>query len=480
MLPTTTPQKGADANVIAQPQFPAGNPQNVPANELPYQTYERVTGQKWGNPAQMAPVLAEHGITAAPGSSEANIALQQKLLAQPTGSPVTGAPTGQKEVLSSEAVPGKTQTGSAPTADTDKAATSVSDIIKRAVTPTGKDLEYVSKESPEITQYSTEKSQALEKEKAATLERYNQLESEEKRKNENDAKQLIGTTKNRLAELGILDTSTAGLQYMNDIQSDINEISRTTASKYAIMRLDLDAKVKNSLLEAVNTQIKDINDRVKTRIDQLQKGADIAGNFYKTLSDQEIAQEKNKLDKERLAVDEAYNKGRLSIDAYNSELTRIKNEKDAIIRSRQVDINSFAAQTGRMKAESEIGTRRVPFDQWAKEEGARRGQTLDISSPQVRAQYYQQNPVTLKSLQKSLDTEQATRKEVVQDMVDKGEITLEQAQMIHPDIAPLIRRKGASQLEKMMYDLASFSSTSAPEQQASASTEPEEAAPTAY
>ncbi len=465
--------------VPTQTPNPAPVSTAAPAGELPFQTYERVTGQKWGTPEQMAPILTGHGITAAPGSAEANLALQQKLIAQPTGAPATGAPTVPTGTPAPETAQGKAPTGAAPT-DTDKAATSVADMIKLAANPTGKGLEYVTKDSTEVAQYSMEKSQALEKEKAATLERYNQLEAEENRKNENDAKQLIGTTNNRLAELGILDTSTAGVQYMNDIQSDINEINRTTASKYAIMRLDLDAKVKNSLLEAVNTQIKDINDRVKTRIDQLQKGADIAGNFYKTLSDQEIAQEKNKLDRERLAVDEAYNKGRLSIDAYKAEIDRIKNEKDAMIRSRQVDINAFQAETGRMKANAEIGTPRIPFDQWAKEEGARRGQTLDISSPQVRAQYYQQNPVTLKALQKSLDTEQATRKEVVQDMVDKGEITLEQAQMIHPDIAPLIRRKGASQLEKMMYDLASFSSTSAPEQQASASTEPEEAAPTAY
>lgn len=459
------PLKTPTTDPLATPTQPtvqtqAATPTAIPAGELPYQTYERTTGQKWGTPSQMAPVLQKYGITAAPGSSEANSQLQQKLIAQPSGAPATGTPTQVKgETAPGSTVPG-TVPGAAPTTTTDtgKAATNISDIIKNAVNPKGAGLEYVDASNPDVQKFATDKKAALDTEKEATKSAYAAQQLADERSAINSNNNVMGMVKNKLAELGILDTSTASVQYMADTQRDADAIIEKIRSKYAIMNLDLDAKEKSAMIDAVNTQIKDLNDRVKTRIDQLQKGADIAGNFYKTLSDQEIAQEKNKLDKERLAVDDSYNKGKLSIDAYNAELDRIKNEKDAIIRSRQVDVNAYQADTNRMKVNADSGSSRIPYDQWIKQQSQVRGQSLDSSSPQLRAEYYQQNPVTLKQLNKTLDTEQATRKEVVQDMIDKGEVGLEQAQMIHPDIAPLLVRKGMSALQKMYADLGSFSS----------------------
>jgi hypothetical protein len=47
-------------------------PQKPIINELPWQTYERVSGKKWGRPSEMASVLQAHGISAPAGSAEAN------------------------------------------------------------------------------------------------------------------------------------------------------------------------------------------------------------------------------------------------------------------------------------------------------------------------------------------------------------------------------------------------------------------------
>lgn len=50
--------------------------------ELPYQTYERTTGKKWtsGAAPEVVELLKKHNITAAPGTREANLALQKALL----------------------------------------------------------------------------------------------------------------------------------------------------------------------------------------------------------------------------------------------------------------------------------------------------------------------------------------------------------------------------------------------------------------
>ena len=54
--------------------------------ELPYQTYERVTGKKWtgGNSADIQSAYKQYGITAPAASSEANLALQKALLGKGT------------------------------------------------------------------------------------------------------------------------------------------------------------------------------------------------------------------------------------------------------------------------------------------------------------------------------------------------------------------------------------------------------------
>lgn len=55
---------------------------NTPGGELPYQTYERLTGQHWGGggSANVQDLMSRLGVTGAPGSADANLALQKALL----------------------------------------------------------------------------------------------------------------------------------------------------------------------------------------------------------------------------------------------------------------------------------------------------------------------------------------------------------------------------------------------------------------
>lgn len=54
--------------------------------DLPYQTYEKVTGKKWtgGKSSEVTSMYQKYGIKDAPGSAEANLALQKALLAEKT------------------------------------------------------------------------------------------------------------------------------------------------------------------------------------------------------------------------------------------------------------------------------------------------------------------------------------------------------------------------------------------------------------
>ena len=57
----------------------------VKKGELPYQTYEKITGKKWpgGKSPEVVSLLKEAGITFASGTAEANIELQKYLLGKP-------------------------------------------------------------------------------------------------------------------------------------------------------------------------------------------------------------------------------------------------------------------------------------------------------------------------------------------------------------------------------------------------------------
>lgn len=60
-------------------------------NELPYQTFERVTGKKWtgGNSPDVQSAYKQYGITAPAGSAEGNLALQKALMGGTQAAPQT-------------------------------------------------------------------------------------------------------------------------------------------------------------------------------------------------------------------------------------------------------------------------------------------------------------------------------------------------------------------------------------------------------
>lgn len=57
---------------------------DIQTSELPYQTYERITGKKWtgGTSPEIVNLLKQANITYTPGTAEANLALQKYLLEQ--------------------------------------------------------------------------------------------------------------------------------------------------------------------------------------------------------------------------------------------------------------------------------------------------------------------------------------------------------------------------------------------------------------
>ena len=87
-----------------QPQ-PQTQPQ-IPAGELPYQTYERTTGKKWtgGLSPEVQSYYKQFGITAPASSAQANLALQQALVNQPTQTTTTQKKpaTGQPEAITEQ------------------------------------------------------------------------------------------------------------------------------------------------------------------------------------------------------------------------------------------------------------------------------------------------------------------------------------------------------------------------------------------
>ena len=62
-------------------------PTPVRSKELPYQTFQRLTGERWSGGCSNAitRMLDQFGINARPGSAEANLALQKALLANAKG-----------------------------------------------------------------------------------------------------------------------------------------------------------------------------------------------------------------------------------------------------------------------------------------------------------------------------------------------------------------------------------------------------------
>ena len=79
------------------------------SSELPFETYQRLTGQKWtgGSSDPVRALLQELGVSAQPGSSEANMGLQRALMAR------SAAPTAP---VSAQAHPALADLFQAPTA----------------------------------------------------------------------------------------------------------------------------------------------------------------------------------------------------------------------------------------------------------------------------------------------------------------------------------------------------------------------------
>ncbi len=137
---------------VQKPQPPTTQqPQQnqIPQNELPYQTYERITGKKWtgGASPEIQSLYKQYNITAPAGSAEANLALQKALV----GGQQPPTPTPQKSAEQPRAIaeqPTTTdQTGTQSFGEIFKSAgiqgidspttTKIEDVIKQVSTAFG-------------------------------------------------------------------------------------------------------------------------------------------------------------------------------------------------------------------------------------------------------------------------------------------------------------------------------------------------------
>lgn len=354
----------------------------------------------------------------------------------------------------------------------------------------GNGLKYADAASPEVEKFKTEKAAALETEKSAVLKQYEFDETKDLSRVQEQGKQTLGMVKNKLAELGLLDNSTASLQYLKDTQDDINETENQAKAKYQIMRMNLDAKVKNTLLDAVNQQVEAINKRVKDRIDQMQKAAEIGVNVFKELSQSDIEKQKMTLEREKLAAQKAYNEGRLSIDEYeakikavNSEIERYKTGVEeykarsdaelggyeAATNRMRVDIEGFKASTGRMKVMAEYGLGRPTYDEFVSGKEKELGSVIeDKNSASLKAEYQQKYPLTYRQATNLMTTEDKANVNMIQDAVGNpqnnalgqvliddakknGYSVLKAAQLMFPEYAGFLRGPGQFDLNDLLY-----------------------------
>lgn len=323
---------------------------------------------------------------------------------------------------------------------------SPSDAFSFIKTLTGAVPEPVTAETPEVKKFKEEKAAQLELEKTAKFARYDATMGEELKKIEQEGKQLIGQANNRLADLGILGTSTAAASFLSDIEGKVNELKTQTRTKYDILKLGLDATQEKSLLEAVDARIKTINDAIKERQDSLIKAGTLGVSLFQALSQKEQDTIKNQLEAEKNRITEDFNNKKISVDEYNAKIGAI----EAQIKGTEAETNRFEAETARMKELRLGGAGRPSYDEFLQTLGTNLGASLDSNSPDLKALYAQTFPMTVKDARAKMDTEQRARGEVVQDMIDKGDITLEEAQQIHPDLSWFFTRKGLSSLEQLL------------------------------
>ncbi|MEM5853848.1 MAG: hypothetical protein QW228_05765 [Candidatus Aenigmatarchaeota archaeon] len=176
--------------------------------EYPYQTYERITGKKWpgGKSPEIVSLLRAYGITAQPGSAEANLALQRALLTQ-------GLPQTTQKTTTTTPATQTTQTPIMPTEE--KKETDIGSLTKQfqsQLASLQRALESLSTATPPQTGLSAEEKRLYEQTLQQLKERYQQELANLERKHQEEKQRLIGRyAAAGFSEPGILEGPMAGV-----------------------------------------------------------------------------------------------------------------------------------------------------------------------------------------------------------------------------------------------------------------------------
>lgn len=182
-------------------------------------------------------------------------------------------------------------------------------------------------------------------------------------------RQVMGTVRNQLAKMGILDTSTAAMQYIADQERKGEEILTNIREKYRIQRMNVDAKTKAAMLEDVEKRRKAAFERWKFDVEQM-------GERYKTEADLFKARQTNLTALLRAQIDKQYQDRKLEIDMAlaNNTITagehkRRMDELDYGIELAKLEIERYKAAEQKRSDVDKREIRAEEYDQAKMEAG---------------------------------------------------------------------------------------------------------------
>jgi len=212
-------------------------------------------------------------------------------------------------------------------------------------------------ESTAYQTYKTNLEQTAEAEKTARYEQAGLDEQKELQLQEVRNKEVIDALKNSLAQRGILGVSSQSEEQIAKAMRDSEELMKNIREKYRVQKLNIDSETKASILKGLESQRKALLDEFQANLTASNQAKQLAFNIYQQMSLEEREAEKSKLDREQMALTEAYNQGRLDVDQYQAETARIKTEQDKVTSAASAardyaEAGKAQAETAKIKAET--------------------------------------------------------------------------------------------------------------------------------
>ncbi len=181
---------------------------------------------------------------------------------------------------------------------------------------------YEDQNSPDIQSFKNDQTTTLNNQEDTQNKQYDTQMQAEITQAQNNNAQLSGQATNKLAALGVLGNSTYAMQYMSDLKGKLDANVSAIQSKYAVLKMNLDTKTKQAIIDSVNKEIDNRNKQITNEINQLTKSAAQANSLYKSMTSSQLAEEK-------LKVQQAYNQGRLDLTTAQNQTKQITAEQKA-------------------------------------------------------------------------------------------------------------------------------------------------------